>query len=1321
MLPVWMSSARAVAVAAATIGLLVAAATIASGDTAAARPAAAPALGAAPGEYVETCSSAAGAYDDCLGASPGEAATSGGEASVPFAAPIGAPANPAMVVNSTGDAPDTNAADLTCDSDNTTPGSQCTLRAAIMQANASPGLDTITFGIGAGPQTISPTSGLPGITDALVIDGTTQPGFAGTPIIELNGSGAGAASGLSISAGNSTIRGLVINRFGPAVPYLESGIQLFYGGNNVVEGNFIGTDLTGTLDRGNTGNGIYVSSSNNVIGGTTAAQRNIVSGNGKPGIIISSLVAAANTNTVEGNYIGTDLTGTAPLGNDNVGVLIRDGVGNTIGGTTGVSPDACWGACNIIAATKRIYAADGYGVVIHRDLATTSGNVVQGNFIGTDITGTNAFGNVADGVRIDGAAGNTIGGTTAAERNIIASSGSDGVDIRGTQTAGNTIQGNYIGTNVSGTIALPNTENGVYISNTPLNMIGGTSAARNVISGNGGAGVKIAGASATGNMLQSNYIGLKPDGATALKNLSHGVFITTSASNNAVGASTPGLGNSIGFNGGDGVYVDSGTGNAIRRNEIFSNDGLGIDLGTDGEDMNDALDADTGANNLQNTPTITGVPPAIPATVTGFINSAPNTTYTLEFFATAHGDPSPLGEGRYFLGSALVTTDGSGHQSFSVSTSGPVLAGDFVTATATDPAGNTSEYSHDADYDALLDGWETTGIDFDRDGTVDLTLPGANPLHKDLYVEVDSMVARGFAQATLDRVTAAFAAAPNSLVNNPDLADGIALHIEYDERNLPLVDFVSAWTQFNAVKENTLPIFAGGFGTVAQRGDLNASKILGAKKQAYRYGIIGNTYGGDTSSGLAEIGGNDFMVTLGSGTVPGGTRDQQAGTFMHEFGHTLGLLHGGDQKDLGPDGVPDSGDENGVRYNYKPNYHSVMNYTWQTPDPATLGWTLDFSQEAFPDLNEANLNETAGIGGHAGHKVEVGPAWGHRSVDESGPVDWSNVTNAFTGHDKDGDGVTNNDTGVAADINQVHPGDAASPGDVLTGFEDWSHLNYQFRESPDFAAGVNTTYQRDEEMATDFISNEMRVSGNSVVIEDDDTTPDPTDGTDLGAAQISGGTVTRTFTVQNIGNYPLSLTGAPLVQVTGPAAAEFTVMVQPDAALAAFGGTTTFQVTFAPTSLGLREATLVIPSDDGDANPYDFAIAGAGLEQVDSDSDGCSDIKELLLVPPTDPHNAWDFYNVPVPALFAAANPLIVFPDHVVGAADAQAVFGYYKKSAKTGSPEYEQDLNGNGIKDGLEYDRSFAGPAKSGPPDGVIRASDAQLAFAQFKKTYRC
>ncbi|TAK62433.1 MAG: hypothetical protein EPO22_07495 [Dehalococcoidia bacterium] len=147
------------------------------------------------------------------------------------------------------------------------------------------------------------------------------------------------------------------------------------------------------------------------------------------------------------------------------------------------------------------------------------------------------------------------------------------------------------------------------------------------------------------------------------------------------------------------------------------------------------------------------------------------------------------------------------------------------------------------------------------------------------------------------------------------------------------------------------------------------------------------------------------------------------------------------------------------------------------------------------------------------------------------------------------------------------------------------------------------------------------------------------------------------------------------------------------------------------------------PATVGEGHVYASSTDGSvyAFGPVDTDGDGCPDVDEPLLVPPTDPANPWDFYSVPVPALFAAANPATVFKDNVVSASDAQAVFAYFTKGAKAGTTTYDEDLDGNGVKDGREYDRSFAGPGESGPPDGVIAASDAQIAFAQFTRGYAC
>ena len=250
------------------------------------------------------------------------------------------------------------------------------------------------------------------------------------------------------------------------------------------------------------------------------------------------------------------------------------------------------------------------------------------------------------------------------------------------------------------------------INGAPGNTIGGTAAgAGNLISGNGG-GVYVRGSGATGNKVEGNYIGTQGDGTSALGNTGHGVVISTVASDNTIGGTAAGAGNVIAFNGGDGVYVISGTGNLIDPNSIHSNTGLGIDLGTDGVTPNDPDDPDAGANNLQNFPVLT-VAAGGPATTTikGTLNSTASTTFTLEFFSNTACDPSGNGEGETFLDSTTETTNGSGDVSFTISVGTTVPVGEFITATATDPNDNTSEFS----------ACEEVLLDSDGDGEPDTT------------------------------------------------------------------------------------------------------------------------------------------------------------------------------------------------------------------------------------------------------------------------------------------------------------------------------------------------------------------------------------------------------------------------------------------------------------------------------------------------------------------------------------------------------------------------------------------------------------------------
>ena len=189
---------------------------------------------------------------------------------------------------------------------NTADSGAGSLRWAITNANANPGPDTITFQIsGNAPFTINLSSALPSVTDPVTIDATTQPVYSGTPVVELNGASTATGSvGLQLNSGFNTVLGLAINRF-PAQGIVLNGVS------NIIQGNFIGTDTTGTLARDNGSFGIWVKSLGNQIGGTTAAARNVISGGNNTGIYIYK----TSSNVVQGNYIGTDATGTSAIGN----------------------------------------------------------------------------------------------------------------------------------------------------------------------------------------------------------------------------------------------------------------------------------------------------------------------------------------------------------------------------------------------------------------------------------------------------------------------------------------------------------------------------------------------------------------------------------------------------------------------------------------------------------------------------------------------------------------------------------------------------------------------------------------------------------------------------------------------------------------------------------------------------------------------------------------------------------------------------------------------------------------------------------------------
>ena len=648
------------------------------------------------------------------------------------------------------------------------------LRQAILDANAHGGADSITFAIGSGAKTINLAKGLPSITDTTTLDASTQPGYGGKPLITLNGSGAGSADGLRITGSGVHVRGLNIQRFS------GSGILVLGKGSNRITNCYVGTDAAGNVAAPNGAHGILLQSPNNVVGGSRAADRNVISGNGSTGVFLYT--AAASGNLVTGNFIGTNAAGTGKLGNARNGVQMEAAVGNVIGGlkagernvisgngrdgviivSTGARLNVVLGNFvgtdvtgtqalgngwygievsqrdNVIggasAGAGNVVSANGYGGIVLY-LSSAAGNRVQGNLVGTDVTGTKDLGNVGRGIELtNGAHDNRVGGAKFSERNVISGNDNGGVGIY-SGSIGNLLYGNLIGTNAAGTAALGNAQAGVIVTdNAAMNFIGGPGVG-NVVSANNQGIVLTAGVKPT--IVQGNKIGTDVTGMRKLGNATDGVYVGNAG--NQIGGRGRGTGNLIAGNGGDGirinnasgnlvsrniigadgtavaamgngndgvlmvnssgtlvrenivafnaahgVHVASGVDNAIVANSIHSNTGLGINLGWDAASKNDSTDGDTGANYLQNHPVLTAATRTATATnVSGTITSKPNTALYLELFA---------GGGRSLVGALSVTTNGAGVASFSL----PVAllpAGTPLVATAMSPSGSTSEFS----------------------------------------------------------------------------------------------------------------------------------------------------------------------------------------------------------------------------------------------------------------------------------------------------------------------------------------------------------------------------------------------------------------------------------------------------------------------------------------------------------------------------------------------------------------------------------------------------------------------------------------------------
>ncbi|MCG2768507.1 MAG: right-handed parallel beta-helix repeat-containing protein [Anaerolineae bacterium] len=613
---------------------------------------------------------------------------------------------------------------------NTQDSDEGSLRQAILDAEGRVGPDTIVFNIPEsdpgynevlGVWTIQPLSELPEILyGETTIDGSSQADFIGQdtnpsgPEIEINGTSTGlVAVGFRISSSDNTIANLLINNFSGV---LSSGAIVIDGGGanrNVIRGCYIGTDPTGTEARRNiAGVAILHGAQHNTIGGTVAGEGNLISANqgslSSFGVWIQG--EDSDNNIITGNYIGTDISGTVALGNAQSGVCIEQGAGSNVVTNNLISGNRTYGVLlkdegtnnNLVSGNCIGLASDGIaalgnrysGIVIKngsqhnivggiglesRNIISSNGDYgvyisgsdtahhyVEGNYIGTNREGVLNRGNGKAGVYITGGAHHNTVGRSSAGRNVISGNESHGIWLS-SETAHNTIRGNLIGTDVSGTLSLGNKGDGIRLENrSHSNTVGGEPHAdANVISSNRGSGVRISGTNTVNNAIVGNYIGTDLIGKLTLGNTSYGVYMGLGASDNAIGP-----GNSITHNGAPGVYIylETTLRNTITRNSIVGNGQKGISI-------------IFVAQPDPPTPTVTG---GSGNYVEG--EALPGTT--VEVFS------GPDDEGMYYEGTAIAGQDGT----FRIEAQ---IRGRYATATATDAVGTTSEFSEEYEVQPL--------------------------------------------------------------------------------------------------------------------------------------------------------------------------------------------------------------------------------------------------------------------------------------------------------------------------------------------------------------------------------------------------------------------------------------------------------------------------------------------------------------------------------------------------------------------------------------------------------------------------------------------
>jgi len=569
---------------------------------------------------------------------------------------------------------------------------------AILDANDNPGPDIIEFA--AGVSTIPGST--PPVTDPVVIDGRTAPLYVpgGPPVIHISGGGIG----FIVNAPNVELHALQVTKF-----FLTA--IAWTGSHGAIKGCYIGIDGAEWVSGNWTGIQLSDGATGNTIGGADASDRNVIASMH----IVAIEVSGAPGNTIAGNYIGTDATGSVAIGSRH-GIFIRDSpgtivsgnliadtgdallamdspdatiIGNTIGlnvdgiemrNSAGISLSGNATGTRIggtAASDRNVVSGNGVGI----RLGNVSGVVIQGNSIGTSLDGLTSRPN-GSGIRVSGS-NNTIGGPARGEGNLI-SGNTVGISL----DAGDDvlITGNLIGTNAHGTAALPN-NTGVSLSGAggPLRR---ARVEHNVIAGNTSSGIAIDRASDA--VVTGNFIGTDGTGTIPLGN-GRGIIVSPEATNISIGGALPGEANTILYNADSGIGIGGSTTTAILANAIDGNGGVGIDYGDDGVTPNDPGDAD----GVQNHPIVTL---ATSTLISGTLHSAPATPFRIELFASPAADATGFGEGRTFLGFTDVTTDAAGSAAFTLLPPAYPPDARYVSSTATrldaglQPIG-TSEFS----------------------------------------------------------------------------------------------------------------------------------------------------------------------------------------------------------------------------------------------------------------------------------------------------------------------------------------------------------------------------------------------------------------------------------------------------------------------------------------------------------------------------------------------------------------------------------------------------------------------------------------------------